>query len=129
MGMSSTPPASASPQRPRTDGMRARRKLRRTDRERRRSRRARTVLASGLALAVLFGAAAVVAPRPRLPRPTGPYAIGTTVRTWTDDSRPEPFTADPDDHRSVVAQIWYPAAPGPESEDRKSTRLNSSHVA
>lgn len=96
--------------------MRARRKLSRTDRERRRSRRARTGLASGLALAVLFGAAAVVAPRPRLPRPTGPYAIGTTVRTWTDDSRPEPFTADPDDHRSVVAQIWYPAAPGPESD-------------
>src|SRR5690625_4172032 len=78
MGMSSTPPASARPQRPRTDGMRARQKLSRTDRERRRSRRARTGLASGLALAVLFGAAAVVAPRPRLPRPTGPYAIGTT---------------------------------------------------
>jgi dienelactone hydrolase len=28
---------------------------------------------------------------------------------WTDEERPEPFTEDPDDHRSIVVQLWYPA--------------------
>lgn len=63
------------------------------------------LLAAGFVLAI--------APHPRLPEPTGPYAIGTTTRAWTDPSRPEPFTVDPDDHRSLIAQIWYPADPAP----------------
>jgi len=40
--------------------------------------------------------------------PTGPYAIGMTEYRWTDDSRPEPFTRDPDDVRSVAVRVWYP---------------------
>src|SRR5699024_3400037 len=84
MGMSSTPPASARPQRPRTDGMRARQKLSRTDRERRRSRRARTGLASGLALAVLFGAAAAPARR----APPTPALRARHPRAHRDRSQP-----------------------------------------
>ena len=44
-----------------------------------------------------------------LPAPTGPFAVGTTILTLTDDSRPEPH--DPSSHRTVVVQLWYPAAP------------------
>ncbi|GID33235.1 alpha/beta hydrolase family protein [Paractinoplanes brasiliensis] len=45
--------------------------------------------------------------------PTGPYGIGTTIHHWVDPTRPEPFTTDPADHRELMAQLWYPAAPNP----------------
>ena len=44
--------------------------------------------------------------------PTGPYEVGTMEVTWVDEARPEPFTKDPQDRRSVAARIWYPAASG-----------------
>ncbi|HCD27578.1 MAG TPA: hypothetical protein DER02_08660 [Gammaproteobacteria bacterium] len=43
-----------------------------------------------------------------LPAPQGPYAIGTEVFEWTDQSRLEWFTDDPQDHRRIVVQVWYP---------------------
>ena len=46
---------------------------------------------------------------PSLPEPTGRYVIGTLVVDWTDEMREETWTQDPDDHRRVVAQFWYPA--------------------
>ena len=46
------------------------------------------------------------------PPPTGPHAVGTFDVVWTDSSRSEPFTRDPDDLRSVAARVWYPATPG-----------------
>jgi len=59
--------------------------------------------AAGLALwAVIF-------PTPRFPQPTGPYGVGTRVYSWTDRTRPEPFTPAPGDRRELVVQIWYPA--------------------
>lgn len=51
----------------------------------------------------------VILPVPRFPQPTGPYAIGTRIYSWTNTSQPEPFTSDPNDHRQLVVQIWYPA--------------------
>lgn len=47
-------------------------------------------------------------PTLRLPRPTGPWIVGTTVVQWTDAERDEPATA-ADDRRTIVAQLWYPA--------------------
>ncbi|MCY4028737.1 MAG: hypothetical protein OXH75_20750 [Acidobacteria bacterium] len=41
--------------------------------------------------------------------PTGPHAIGMTEYRWTDESRPERFTRDPRDVRSVAVRVWYPA--------------------
>jgi hypothetical protein len=66
---------------------------------------------AGSALALV--ASAIVAwlalfPTPRFPQPTGAYGIGTRVYTWTDTRRAEPFTADRDDRRQLVVQIWYP---------------------
>lgn len=51
-------------------------------------------------------------------KPTGPYAIGTLVYHWIDTSRPELFTTNPNDHRELMAQVWYPAttnAEGPKA--------------
>jgi predicted dienelactone hydrolase len=47
------------------------------------------------------------------PVPKGPYAIGTVIYHWVDPNRPEPFTADPNDHRELMAQVWYPATNDP----------------
>jgi len=46
---------------------------------------------------------------PELPKPSGPYAVGTVTWRWVDASRPEDATDAPDDRRNVVAQAWYPA--------------------
>lgn len=45
-------------------------------------------------------------------RPAGPYGVGTREFDWTDSSRAEPYTTNPDDRRRVVVQVWYPVAPG-----------------
>ncbi|MEV1170978.1 hypothetical protein [Nonomuraea sp. NPDC049784] len=72
-------------------------------------------LGGAVALAVSV-ALPVAAPVFRFRAPTGPYGIGTTTYHWVDASRPELFTADPGDHRELLAQVWYPAekdVPGP----------------
>jgi hypothetical protein len=50
-------------------------------------------------------------PFPRLPAPTGPYAVGTVRRHRTDGTRPEPFVAETSARRTLPAQVWYPAVP------------------
>ncbi|MFD7645824.1 alpha/beta hydrolase family protein [Kitasatospora sp. NPDC059795] len=80
-------------------------------------RRARWWLAlpGSAACAALVAAGPVAAwafPVPVFPRPSGPFAVGTRVVQWTDAQRPETFTADPDDRRTVVVQLWYPARAG-----------------
>jgi hypothetical protein len=47
--------------------------------------------------------------------PTGQFGIGTTTYHWVDTVRPEPITADPADHRELMAQVWYPATPDPDA--------------
>jgi Platelet-activating factor acetylhydrolase, isoform II len=72
-------------------------------------------LAAGLAIAlaalalVISAALPIVTPVFRFPRPSGPYAIGTLTYHWVDAARPEIFTADPNDHRELMVQVWYPA--------------------
>src|SRR5215218_7497335 len=66
----------------------------------------------GLAVSV---ALPVVVPVFRFPHPSGPYGIGTLTYHWKDADRPEVFTADPDDRRELMVQIWYPAKGDPSS--------------
>ena len=67
----------------------------------------------GIALLALAAAASwSLLPVPQLPRPQGPYAVGTQVFRWTDPQREESATDDPHDRRSVVVQAWYPATGG-----------------
>jgi predicted dienelactone hydrolase len=77
------------------------------------SRRWQRVLGRlGWTTGLLVGAAALLTvPVPTLPTPAGPYPVGSQVLRWTDPAREEPATTTPDDHRAVVAQAWYPAAP------------------
>jgi len=64
----------------------------------------------GLAISV---ALPIIVPVFGFPHPTGPYGIGTVTYHWIDRQRDELFTADPDDHREVMVQIWYPAKKDP----------------
>lgn len=72
-------------------------------------------LAAGVAIGlgtltlVISAALPIVSPVFRFPRPSGPYAIGTVTYHWVDAARPEIFTADPNDHRELMVQVWYPA--------------------
>jgi predicted dienelactone hydrolase len=43
-----------------------------------------------------------------VPSPTGPFAVGRTVREWTDPTRVDPYASDPSERRSLVTWIWYP---------------------
>lgn len=43
-----------------------------------------------------------------MPEPTGQFAIGTLSRQLTDSSREETYTADPNDKRALMINIWYP---------------------
>lgn len=60
---------------------------------------------------LLVAAAPVIFPVPQLPAPGGPDALGTVTFDWTDPQRLEAYTPDPADHRELMVQIWYPAAP------------------
>ncbi|MBT3217235.1 MAG: hypothetical protein HOD97_03975 [Candidatus Marinimicrobia bacterium] len=69
---------------------------------------------SGKSLLVLWIVIAILFPLvvsvPILPKPSGPFSIGTRVFQWTDSTRLEWFTdKNPNDLRKLVAQVWYPA--------------------
>jgi pimeloyl-ACP methyl ester carboxylesterase len=58
----------------------------------------------GLTLLALY-----IMPRFQLPKPTGPFAIGVTYAA-IETNRPETFTTDTTDKRTLYLKIWYPAA-------------------
>ena len=66
-------------------------------------------IAAGFMVFVVAAALPALFPVFQMPEPTGPYAVGTTSFAFTDDSRPEIFTPDPEDKRLVYIQVWYPA--------------------
>src|SRR5215213_4587978 len=68
--------------------------------------------ALGLAISLVLP---IMLPVFRFPHPSGPYEIGTLTYHWVDTDRPEVFTADPDDRRELMVQIWYPAEGDPSS--------------
>lgn len=45
----------------------------------------------------------------KLPEPTGTFDVGTDWFYFTDSSRPETFTEDPNDFRGLAVRVWYPA--------------------
>ncbi|MCQ0000612.1 alpha/beta hydrolase family protein [Streptomyces sudanensis] len=74
-------------------------------------------------------AAAWAFPVPVFPEPSGRFAVGTRVVQWTDPHRPEGFTADPHDRRTVVVQLWYPASGGPADVRRARYLGRTEHEA
>lgn len=79
--------------------------------------RSRLALMVG-AIAVLAAILAIAWARPivKLPRPGGPFAVGTTEFHFTDSSRPEMHTANPLDRRELMVRAWYPAGADSKSE-------------
>ena len=69
--------------------------------------------ALGALALVLAVALPMVLPVFGFPRPSGPHAIGTVTYHWVDEGREDVFTADPDDRRELVVQVWYPAVDDP----------------
>jgi predicted dienelactone hydrolase len=78
------------------------------------SRLAGLAARASLAIAALIVIApfALFLPVPVLPKPSGPYAVGTEIFRWVDEARAEPATPLLDDKRNVIAQTWYPVGPG-----------------
>lgn len=68
-------------------------------------------------------------PVPVFPRPSGQFAVGTSVLQWTDSDRPETATPDPDDRRTVVVQLWYPARPSAAGAERARYAGRTAHEA
>jgi len=56
--------------------------------------------------------AAIVYPVFQLPRPTGPYSVGTVTYHLTDTDRTEVFGTVPGGPRELMVQLWYPADAG-----------------
>ncbi len=46
-----------------------------------------------------------------MPEPTGGYGVGTISRQLTDESREETLSADPNDKRKLMINVWYPVDP------------------
>jgi predicted dienelactone hydrolase len=67
-------------------------------------------LASNLTVILLALSIAVptLLPVPKIPEPSGPYQIGTSIYEMTDTSREELYSGREEPRRFVI-QIWYPA--------------------
>jgi dienelactone hydrolase len=46
---------------------------------------------------------------PELPPPSGPFGVGRTAYEWTDASRSESHSPDPQVHRDLMVYLWYPS--------------------
>lgn len=67
----------------------------------------RLAVLSALLFAGISAACLIVLPIFRLPRPTGPYAVGTRIVHLVDSSRED--SAFPSGKRELMVQVWYPA--------------------
>ncbi len=70
-----------------------------------------SILGAGVGILglVISVALPILAPVFHFPKPTGPYAMGTMTYHWVDTGRHEDFGADPNAHRELMVQLWYPA--------------------
>jgi predicted dienelactone hydrolase len=59
------------------------------------------ILTVSIALPIMF-------PVFSFPHPSGPYEIGTLTYHWVDTNRQEVFSKDPNAHRELMVQVWYP---------------------
>lgn len=50
------------------------------------------------------------------PKPTGPFSVGTTSMEFTDSSRREIYSENPNENRTLVVRFYYPALNTPESK-------------
>jgi len=82
-------------------------------------------------VAALVGVAAATAvpvllPVPKIPPPTGPYAVGTLTFEFADDARAELYAGGAGGPRRFLVQIWYPALP--EGSDRPAPWMENARI-
>jgi predicted dienelactone hydrolase len=70
----------------------------------------RLALSAAILASASFGLLLLV-PMFSLPKPTGPYPVGTRIIYLKDSSRIEHEGPHPGTPRELIVQIWYPAAP------------------
>ena len=63
---------------------------------------------------VLMALPPALVPVPRLPEPSGPFAVGTVAMYLVDEDRAEIYGPEPGGPRELMVQVWYPAEPDPE---------------
>jgi dienelactone hydrolase len=90
--------------------------------------------AAAVAICLLLGAAALgtILPVFELPKPTGPYPIGTVTRHLVDNSREETQSERAGEPRELMIQIWYPAewaGRGQPYRPRAETEFKKAHLA
>jgi hypothetical protein len=51
-----------------------------------------------------------------MPTSTGDYPVGRTIYEWTDSTRPERYSDDPDAKRELSVWVWYPTAPSADAQ-------------
>lgn len=93
--------------------------------------RLRLAALAALAAGLMSLAFLIVLPVFQLPRPNGPYPVGTRILHLVDDSRSD--RTFPSGHRELMVQVWYPAGStrGPFAPYRrwKETTMLSSYDA
>ena len=77
-------------------------------------------LASYLTLGLVAVSTALPAllPVPRIPAPSGPFPVGTSIHELVDDSRREIYSGE-DEARRFMIQVWYPSEAGTSSEQAR----------
>jgi pimeloyl-ACP methyl ester carboxylesterase len=73
---------------------------------------ATSMVAGGLFTLGVSSILATIFPIFSFPTPNGPFAVGTFVVQWKDDSRPDVFSPIPTDRRILVLQVYYPVEAG-----------------
>ncbi|HSJ87739.1 MAG TPA: hypothetical protein VK909_11065, partial [Anaerolineales bacterium] len=67
----------------------------------------------------------ILLPVPAIPKPDGPYQVGTTIYELTDSSRKELYSGKEEARRFQI-QVWYPSEP--DSSDRRALWMNHADV-
>jgi predicted dienelactone hydrolase len=93
----------------------------------------RVALAGTVAcLLVSTAAFACILPMFQLPKPTGPYKVGTRIVHLVDPKRMETHVPGPPQARQIMVQFWYPASPDGQHlasyRRRRETTLLSSYM-
>ena len=64
------------------------------------------LLVGGAVAGTVWYSSPILQPFPDL---TGPHQVGITTFMWTDTERTETYASNPDEKRSLVVRVWYPA--------------------
>ena len=86
------------------------------------------IVAAGLGLVSLLGLLWIEhSANLMLPEPSGPFAVGRVMETWTDDRRADPLGETPGSRTELVVWIWYPSTRSPNQRRAEYLPANWRH--